>query len=160
MRNRELETIATMLVTTEDTYNDLESLDEEIVQRVWKYLVGCGIDPEDFRTKPATTKRYCAECNYDLDNYASDETICGACLDEKAQIKEFVVGSEVSCRSLGDWDCVFRFTVLKRTAKFVTLLYHGKERRVALRHWGDGAEYCYPLGMHSMAPMLKAGETL
>jgi len=125
MRNRELETIATILATTEDTYDDLESLDEEIVQRVWKYLVGCGIDPEDFRTKRASSKG-------------------------------FVVGQTLSVRSLGDWDCVFTFTVTKRSEKFVTLDWRGQVSRVAIRKWTDDVEYCYPLGTYSLAPLLRA----
>lgn len=138
MRNRELERIATILVTTEATYDDVESLDEEVVTRVWKYLLDCGIDPEDFRPSVVPVE----------------------VMPVPEVTKQFVIGSEVSCRSLGDYECVFRFTVLKRTAKFVTLRYHGTEHRVALRTWSDGAEYCYPLGTYSMAPMLKAGEII
>ena len=28
-----------------------------------------------------TEKRHCPECNYHLDDYAENETLCGACLD-------------------------------------------------------------------------------
>lgn len=66
----------------------------------------------------------------------------------------FVPGTTVQCRSYADYDCVFQFTVVSRTAKFVTLLYFGEERRVTLRTDSEGREYCLPLGRHSMSPML------
>jgi hypothetical protein len=76
-----------------------------------------------------------------------------------SNITRFKVGEQVACRSLGDWDCIFRFTVIKRTAKFVTLLYFGDHLRVAIRE-RDGREFCYPLGTYSMAPLLYAGENI
>lgn len=27
-------------------------------------------------------KRHCTECNYNLDGYADDETVCGACYNQ------------------------------------------------------------------------------
>ena len=68
----------------------------------------------------------------------------------------FIVGEEVAARSLCSWNTVFRFTVVKRTEKFVTLNYYGQLKRVAIRE-RDGREYCYPLGMHSMAVSVHAG---
>lgn len=100
-------------------------IESDLVDHLWNYLVDCGIDPDDFRPKA----------------------------EESA--KQFVIGQKLAVRSLGDWDCVFRFSVAKRSAKFVTLLYHGIEHKVAIRHWTDGVEYCYPLGLHSMAPLLR-----
>jgi hypothetical protein len=69
---------------------------------------------------------------------------------------EFTIGAKLQCRSLADYDCIFRFTVIKRTAKFVTLQYYGQELRVTIRKGSDGREYCYPLGTHSMAATLYA----
>jgi hypothetical protein len=132
MRNKELERIATILAQPGEERTDGECLGE-----VWQFLVDCGIDPDDFRP---------------------EETAPAASPAETP--KQFAVGQELSVRSLGDWDCVFRFTVVKRTAKFVTLLYHGLEHKVAIRHWSDGVEYCYPLGLHSMAPMLRCDEVV
>lgn len=77
---------------------------------------------------------------------------------ETATIK-FTVGEEVAARSLCDWDCIFRFTVVSRTAKFVTLNYYGEPKRVTIRI-RDGREYCYPLGTHSMAVSVHAGITV
>ena len=71
---------------------------------------------------------------------------------------QFTPGDQLGCRSLGDYDCIFRFTVVSRTAKFVSLQYFNDIKRVAIRKSHDGIEYCYPLGSHSMAPTLRAGE--
>jgi hypothetical protein len=127
MKNTELERIATILAQSGEERTDGECLGE-----VWEYLVGCGIDPDDYRP---------------------DEQ---EATPAPVPSREFVIGQELSVRSLGDWDCVFRFKVVKRTAKFVTLLYHGIESKVAIRHWSDGCEYCYPLGTYSMAPALRS----
>ena len=69
---------------------------------------------------------------------------------------QFTVGEEVATRSACDWDCIFRFTVISRTAKFVTLNYLGKQKRVGIKV-RDGREYCYPLGNYSMACSVSAG---
>jgi hypothetical protein len=75
-------------------------------------------------------------------------------------VNRFEIGQELAVRSLGDWDCVFRFTVIGRTEKFVTLRYFSDTLRVKIREWSDGVEYCYPLGTYSMAPMLKADRVI
>jgi hypothetical protein len=68
----------------------------------------------------------------------------------------FQPGQTVACRSLGDYNCVWVFTVVKRTAKFVTLEdTSGKLRRVGVYEY-DGAEACKPFGRYSMAPTLRA----
>jgi hypothetical protein len=72
---------------------------------------------------------------------------------------KFEVGQELAVRSLGDWDCVYRFTVVSRTAKFVTLNYYGEPKRVGIKTDNEG-EYCYPLGSYSMAPRLRCSATV
>jgi hypothetical protein len=73
-----------------------------------------------------------------------------------ARTTEFVVGETYSVRSLGDWECIWTFTVVKRTAKFVTLVdAHGDTYRVGVTTW-DGVERCMPFGRYSMAPSLVA----
>jgi len=72
---------------------------------------------------------------------------------------KFEVGQELAVRSLGDWDCVYRFTVVSRTAKFVTLNYYGESKRVGIKT-DDKSEYCYPLGSYSMAPRLRSTASL
>ena len=108
---------------------DTYEIESDLLDHLWNYLVDCGLDPNDFRP------------------------------EEEAPVTPgatFVAGQELAVRSLGDWDCVFRFVVVKRSAKFVTLLYHGLEHKVAIRTWSDGVEYCYPLGTYSMAPALRS----
>jgi hypothetical protein len=72
---------------------------------------------------------------------------------------KFEVGQELAVRSLGDWDCIYRFTVVSRTAKFVTLNYYGEPKRVGIKTDSEG-EYCYPLGSYSMAPRLRCSATV
>ena len=73
-----------------------------------------------------------------------------------AVITAFTVGEHLATRSLGDWDCIFRFTVISRTAKFVTLEYFGESIRVGIKEI-DGRETCLPFGSYSMAPRVHAG---
>lgn len=67
----------------------------------------------------------------------------------------FEVGKTYTTRFTSNADLVLKGTVLKRTAKFVTLLVEGQEVRVGVRHW-DGDEVCNPLGRYSMAPVFRA----
>lgn len=70
-------------------------------------------------------------------------------------LTRFEIGQEVSARSACDYDCIFRFTVVSRTAKFVTFRYFDQLKKVAIREY-RGVEYAYPLGLHSMAPSVYA----
>lgn len=68
----------------------------------------------------------------------------------------FQVGTRYACRSLGDHECVWAFTVTKRSARFVTLTADdGETRRVGIRVV-QGVEACSPLGTYSLAPVLTA----
>jgi hypothetical protein len=73
-------------------------------------------------------------------------------------VTKFQEGQALSARSSCDYDCVFRFTVVKRTAKTVTVKYHDQFKTVKVRIWSNGSEYCYPLGTYSMAPAVFATE--
>lgn len=73
-------------------------------------------------------------------------------------VTKFQEGQELSARSSCDYDCVFRFIVIKRTAKTVTVKYHNQLKTVKVRVWSNGSEYCYPLGTFSMAPAVFAKE--
>ena len=57
---------------------------------------------------------------------------------------KFQIGQELTTRSLCDNDCVFRFKVVKRSEKFVTLSYYNELKRVGIKV-RDGVEYCFPL---------------
>lgn len=69
----------------------------------------------------------------------------------------FHTGQIVSCRSIGDYNCVWTFRVTHRTAKFVTLLDtgDGSSYRVGVKTY-NGVEYALPFGSYSMAPTVRA----
>lgn len=71
-------------------------------------------------------------------------------------IIRFTVGEEVAVRSMCDWDCIFRFKVIKRTAQFVTFDYYGEPKRAKISVY-EGREMAYPLGRYSMAVSVSAG---
>ena len=73
------------------------------------------------------------------------------------QPTKFKVGKEYACTSIGDSDCIFRFKVLKRSAKFITLKYYNETHRRQIKHDDEWGEYCLPFGSYSMAPLLRAG---
>lgn len=80
-------------------------------------------------------------------------------------IRKFEVGTVYSTRSICDHDCIFRWVVVKRTAKSVWLQsvggpelkpYGDVTRRSITKHYSDNAELVYPSGKYSMCPILTA----
>lgn len=85
-------------------------------------------------------------------------------------VKRFEVGNVYECRSACDYDCVFSWRVTARTEKFITVedLTLGKTKRVGVSIMETGAyddngqyytylaEYAYPNGHYSMAPVICA----
>lgn len=62
-------------------------------------------------------------------------------------------------------DCHLLYTVVNRTAKFITVEdSSGETKRIgvspATRGNGDSHEIAYPLGKHSMCPILRAENAL
>lgn len=70
-------------------------------------------------------------------------------------MKRFEVGHTYSTRSLCDYDCIYSFTVTKRTEQTVWVRYHDHvtARRIRI---DNGIEHIDPLGRYSMAPVLSA----
>jgi len=69
-------------------------------------------------------------------------------------ITKFEVGQSYFCRSVCDYDCIWSFKIVARTAKTIKTEC-GKTLRIvaaSLNH----TELVYPLGRYSMAPMLSA----
>lgn len=70
----------------------------------------------------------------------------------------FQVGQTLTARSAGDHNCIWRFEVIKRTAKFVTLLrdngHDGETLRVGIKT-DDLGEWALPFGTYSMAPVVR-----
>lgn len=74
-------------------------------------------------------------------------------------MKQFEIGKEYTCHSIGDWDVTWTFKVTARTAKTITVT-DGKETKKLriigkLSAWED-RETVYPLGNYSMCPVLRA----
>ena len=72
-------------------------------------------------------------------------------------MKKFEVGKTYKMRSVGDYNCIWYYNIIKRTAKTVTIqqvdkkaigIYHIKEY--------NDTEYIMPLGRFSMSPSLRA----
>lgn len=69
---------------------------------------------------------------------------------------KFTVNQKLSTRSICNNDCIFRATVIKRTAKTITIVEsNGKEKRCKIHLSGD-SEYILPDGRYSMAPTFRA----
>jgi len=68
---------------------------------------------------------------------------------------KFEVGKTYCSRSICDYDTIFRYDVIARTAKQLTLREHGKvfKRGIFVR---DGVECCKPAGTYSMCPVIRA----
>jgi hypothetical protein len=69
--------------------------------------------------------------------------------------KTFETGKTYATRSACDHDCIFRFAVVRRTAKTITFIYRGQEQTRGVKS-RDGVEFCLPMGRFSMAPVIQA----
>lgn len=70
-------------------------------------------------------------------------------------MKTFEIGKTYETRSIVDSDHFFRFTILGRTAKSVTVSVHGKVCRRGLSIW-NGVEQFKPFGSYSMCAIISA----
>jgi len=70
--------------------------------------------------------------------------------------KKFEIGKTYSTRSLCNYDCIFSFKIISRTAKRITFNYHGKLETRGIRVDADGVERCLPFGSYSMAAVISA----
>lgn len=76
-------------------------------------------------------------------------------------MKKFEVGKTYEAHSICNYDCLFRYTVTKRTACTVTMVdKFGAEKRyhISKTHSNEKAEAVLPLGSYSMAPVLHADD--
>lgn len=74
-------------------------------------------------------------------------------------MKQFEIGKTYTMRSIGDHDCAWTYTVVKRTAKTITISdgTETKTCRVNVQVSEDrNAETIFPLGRYSMCPALSA----
>lgn len=72
-----------------------------------------------------------------------------------ATVHRFRVGRTYSTRSACDYECVYSFVILARTAKSVTVDVHGKTVRRGLQVY-HGVEQFKPFGSYSMAAVISA----
>jgi hypothetical protein len=70
-------------------------------------------------------------------------------------MKQFEAGKTYQTRSICDHECIFSFTIISRTKKFVTLKAQGEIKKVGVKDLGEW-EWAFPLGRYSMAPMIRA----
>lgn len=76
-----------------------------------------------------------------------------------APLGAFKVGSIYSMRSVCDYNCIWSYEVVSRTAKRVKLAEIGKLHTEILTRGlsvYEGVEQCSPLGSYSMSPILGA----
>ena len=71
---------------------------------------------------------------------------------------KFKIGQTYSERSLCDYECIFSFTILARTAKSITTDVHGNivRRKVTLDE--HGIEHFVPFGRYSMCTVIGADD--
>jgi hypothetical protein len=67
----------------------------------------------------------------------------------------FIVGKTYWDRSICDYDCVFTFKILARTAKTVTVEVHGKTVKRGVSIW-ENVERFKPFGTYSMCAVVSA----
>lgn len=88
------------------------------------------------------------------------EAIRKAHEEAEAEKTEFKVGKTYATSSICDHNCIFSYTIIKRTEKTVTIRdKFGSEKRCKI-HRDDyrPIEYIYPQGIYSMCPVLDAGD--
>jgi len=73
---------------------------------------------------------------------------------------QFQVGETYCARSICDYNTIFRFKVISRSAKRLTLKMYddGKTAQRGIYLY-EGVEQCKPLGTYSMCPVIRADKT-
>lgn len=71
------------------------------------------------------------------------------------EMTQFKTNTTYGTTSICDSNCLFKFKILKRTAKTVTIKVHGEITRKRIFDY-DGREAMKPLGSYSMAPIVTA----
>ena len=67
-------------------------------------------------------------------------------------MNNFEVGKNYQTRSICNHECIFRGTVIKTTAKTITLDVKGFGIKTCKVHEYNGEQFVFPLGRYSMAP--------
>ena len=72
-------------------------------------------------------------------------------------MQQFQVGKTYATRSICDYDTIFSFTIMSRTAKTVTINVHGKTVKRGLQFYND-IEQFKPHGTYSMCAVIGADD--
>ena len=76
---------------------------------------------------------------------------------------KFIIGKRYFHRFACDHDAMASYIVVKRTAKSLWVKNDSSEvirKKINVYNISDDCEFIYPLGRYSMAPMLKASNTI
>lgn len=68
----------------------------------------------------------------------------------------FKIGDTYTCRSFSNWDTVYSYTVVARTARFITVVDRWGEKRRCGVFIGRDGECALPQGKHANAPVITA----
>ncbi len=71
-------------------------------------------------------------------------------------VVQFEVGKSYFCRSICDHDCVWTFTIARRTKSTITTKC-GKTLRI-IKALSTTEETVFPMGNYSMCPVLRASK--
>lgn len=71
---------------------------------------------------------------------------------------KFTKDQELSTSSIGDSNCIFRATVIKRTEKTVTITARNESTKRCKIHDFEGVEVIYPYGRYSMCTTFHANK--
>lgn len=71
------------------------------------------------------------------------------------EMRKFNVGATYETRSICDHNCIYSFTILRRTERSVWVEVDGEVVRRGIEIYQD-AETFYPFGKYSMAAIIKA----
>ena len=70
--------------------------------------------------------------------------------------KTIKAGQKLTCRSIGDYDCVFEALIFDRKGNFVTVKFQGIESRRKVNTDEHGNEFVYATPKYSMCPVFRA----
>lgn len=71
-------------------------------------------------------------------------------------VTRFEVGRTYECRAMSDWDTVYSFTVVARSAKFITTTDRWGDRRRGGVWESNGAEWATPHGRYANCAVIRA----
>ena len=74
---------------------------------------------------------------------------------QEPSIVRFEVGKTYQNRAASDWDTIYSFKIVSRTAKTLVYEQDGKQQKRGIYVY-DGVEWCKPYGTYSMCSVIRA----